>query len=163
MNLKQTADKAKNLGKQLQAVIEVGQVLDELGDLEIAKNEYLRDSKQAYEKKIQTQDELKEVQKLLKKASERFDVVKKDATKLETESIERKNLIIGTARADGDKIKKNSEKYSNDLIEQVQADVKYLEETRTARLTEINTLNTRLEYLRAEMKALHERLGDVSD
>lgn len=159
MSLKQTADKAKNLGKQLQAVIEVGQVLDELGDLEIAKNEYLRDSKQAYEKKIQTQDELKEVQKLLKKASERFDVIKKDATKLETESIERKNLIIGTARAEGDKIKKNSEKYSNDLIEQVQADVKYLEETRTARLTEINSLNTRLEYLRDEMKALQERLG----
>ncbi len=159
MSLKQTADKAKNLGKQLQAVIEVGVVLDELGDLEIAKNEYLRDSEQAHEKKIQTQDELKEVQKLLKKATERFETVKKDATKLETESIERKNLIIGTARAEGDKIKKNSETYSNDLIQQVQADVKYLEETRTARLTEVNTLNTRLEYLRDEMKALQERLG----
>jgi len=39
MSIKQAAEKAINLGKQLQAVIDVGEVLDQIGNLEMATAE----------------------------------------------------------------------------------------------------------------------------
>ncbi len=93
MNIKDAAEKALHLGKQLQAIVEVGKVLNEIGDLDNAKVEATRDANLAHANQLEAENTLKQVQQALQEAKDLLDKAKKDFKTLEAEAHQRMAMM----------------------------------------------------------------------
>ncbi len=159
MTIKHAAEKAMHLGKQLQAVIEVGKVLDEIGDLENARQEAERDTKQAESDRCDAGVELAETKQAIVTAEIDFKTIKLVAKDYKDESTARCNLILANARKERDKIVLAATRGSEERISKATTEVHNLHNKRDDLLKEITTVESRLHNLEDQMRGLRERLG----
>lgn len=157
MSAKQAAEKTINLGKQLKAVIEIGEYLDELGDLEVAKEEAV---------------ELKN-----KAESDRFDAelhLKTIKEKINTETINLKSLEVSNYKLYSDTKKATAHMYdeakikaghivanANEAADQIrsvtQSEITELLKERESVNNEVAELRSTLTSLQSQMNELRER------
>ncbi len=159
MNAKQAAEKAINLGKQLQAVIEVGEVLNEIGDLELAKEKAIEEANEAAARWIASSDSLKAIKDDINIAQVDFERIKREAKELNINSKARRDRMIGVAREEASKMVKEATKGANDLIANAEDDINKLQNKRDGLLKEITDSQKGVTNLENQMKALRERLG----
>lgn len=157
--IKQAAEKAINLGKQLQAIIDVGKVLDQIGDLENAKVEAERDTKSAILTKEKFLKELSNVEQKLVVAKTDFKNVQEKTKKYSEESIVRHNSLIAEGRKERDKLITVATQGANELIAKANQTVKSLQEKRDRLLKEITDAQVAVTNLENQMRALKDRLG----
>jgi len=82
ISVKQAAEKAMNLGKQFQAVIDVGEVLNDIGDLEMATSEAASLKEKANIAREQAEESLEEANTELETALSDVKNAKKSAIKI---------------------------------------------------------------------------------
>ncbi len=159
MTIKNAAEKAMHLGKQLQAVIEGGKVLDEIGDLENAKQEAERDTKQAESDRSDSEVELAETKQTIVIAENDFKTIKLAAQDYKNESAARCHLMLANARKERDKIVLAATRGSEERVNKATQEINSLHNKRDALLQEITTVESRLNNLKDQMRGLRERLG----
>ncbi len=159
MNAKQAAEKAMNLGKQLQAVIEVGEVLNEIGDIELATEKAKEDTCAAQTIHFDTEVALKAIQDQVNIANVDFERVKREAKDLNADSKARRDHMIGKAREEASKMVEEATRGANDLVAKAKNDIHTLQNKRDALLKEITDSQQAVTNLENQMKALRERLG----
>ena len=159
MTIKNAAEKAMHLGKQLQAVIEVGKVLDEIGDLENAKQEAERDTKQAESNRFDAEAELAKTKQAIVIAENDFKTIKLAAKDYKNESTARCHLMLANARKERDKIVLAATRGSEERVNKATQEINSLQDKRDNLLQEITTVESRLHNLKDQMRGLRERLG----
>jgi len=158
--VKQAAEKAINLGKQLQAIIDVGEVLDQIGNLEEAKREASDLKTQAEIDRFNAEVILKELNIEIVQAEQYLKQTKNEAVKtLDDVNIARSNLL-GQARAESKDMVSVATEGANKLIKDAEDKVKILLEDQNKLEEENKELISSLEKARYEMKVLRERLGN---
>jgi len=157
--VKQAAEKAINLGKQLQAIIDVGEVLDQIGNLEEAKREASDLKKKAETDHFEAASALKILRDKVHDAEHYLQQTKNEAVKtLDDVNIARDNLFA-TAKEEAQNIVKAATDGANIAIKQGEKDVKVLTDQREELLKESEQLSVDLGVLRYEMGQLRQRLG----
>ncbi len=159
MNAKQAAEKALNLGKQLQAVIDVGEVLNEIGDLEIAKKKAEEETKRAEEGLELAQGEQYTAAGACSRAREDFINIKAESKEHIAEATRVHDHLIAVAREERDKMIKQATESSNALVEKAKTEIHGLQNKRDGLLKEITNAQKGVTNLENQMKALKERLG----
>lgn len=158
-DLKQLAYKAINLGKQLQAVIDIGEALDELGDLDQASveaNELKNKSQRESEKAKNYLDELNDK---IKQIELDHSELKQNYTKLIDDTKQRCNFMLGQARSKKEEIISIATVGANKILDDANIEVDILKKERDSLSKEIEQLTAQLKNLRDEMQVLRERLG----
>ena len=159
MTIKNAAEKAMHLGKQLQAVIEVGKVLDEIGDLENAKQEAERDTKQAESDRFDAEVELAKTKQAIIIAENDFKTIQSNA-KAHTDKTETKcNKMMAEARRERDRQLTSATQGANKLITEATQTINGLQDKRDALLKEVTNTQIDVTNLENQMRALRERLG----
>ncbi len=159
MTIKNAAEKAMHLGKQLQAVIEVGKVLDEIGDLENAKQEAERDTKQAESDRFDAQIELAETREAIVIAETDFENIKSNS-KAYTDKVEIEcNNMMAEARRERDRQLTAATKNCNKLVTEATQTINNLQDKRDRLLKEVTTVQMDVTNLEKQMQALKDRLG----
>ncbi len=159
MTIKNAAEKAMHLGKQLQAVMEVGKVLEEIGDLENARQEAERDTKQAESDRFDSEAALAETKQAIVTAEIDFKTIKLAAKDYKDESTARCNLMLAGARKERDKIVLAANLGSEKRVNTATQEIDSLHNRRDDLLQEITTVESRLHNLKDQMRGLRERLG----
>ena len=159
MNAKQAAEKALNLGKQLQAVIDVGQVLNEIGDLEIAAYKSKVDANIAHKDCNEAMEELQVVTDAVNLAQIDVAAAKAEAIKTRDEAIVAHDHMIAVARSTRDDMIKKATDSSNALVERAKSEIHGLQNKRDGLLKEITDAQVGVTNLENQMHALKERLG----
>ncbi len=159
MTIKNAAEKAMHLGKQLQAVIEVGKVLDEIGDLENAKQEAERDTKQAESNRFDAEAELAKTKQAIVIAENDFKTIKLAAKDYKNESAARCHLMLANARKERDKIVLAATRGSEERVNKATQEINTLHNKRDALLKEVTNTQIDVTNLENQMRALRERLG----
>ena len=159
MNIKDAAEKAIHLGKQLQAVVAVGKVLDEICDLENARVEAERDTKEAQDTKKKIIEDLARIRYHIGIAETDFETVKSASKKHETNTTVKCNRLIAEARKERDSIIKAATKGSAERVDKATQTVNSLQDKRDALLKDITNSQSALTNLENQMKALRDRLG----
>ncbi len=159
MSTKDVAEKAMHLGKQLKAVIEVGELLDEIGDLELYKAECYRDAEKAYEDKTKAVDELKDVTSKLDVAKSDLENSKSESKRIISEANQRSASCIAEARKEHNSIIDGAIKASDDKMDEARSEVVLLHGKRDALLKDVSDAQKAVTNLENQMKALKERLG----
>ncbi len=157
--LKQTADKALHLGKQLKAVIEVGEVLDRLGDLELAQIEMEAATKVCREEHAQAYLDLNQVQADLRDQRAQVDAAKAEVIRILAEGTMARDQLLAQARATRDDMIASTTKSTNALVADVNAKIHSLHEKRDSLFKEVTDAQQAVTNLERQMKALKERLG----
>ncbi len=159
MNAKQAAEKALNLGKQLQAVIDVGEVLNEIGDLESARKNAEDQAQDAIDAAEQALDDLKAIQDSLSSAKADLAAAKAEAIKTRDEAIVAHDHMIAVARAERDNMIRKATDSSNALVERAKSEIDGMENRRDGLLKEITDNQKAVTNLENQMRALKDRLG----
>ena len=115
MTAANAAKKAVELGKQLQAVIDVGEYLEELGNIEQAKSDALFDTKAATELRDVAKNECATACLELKEARKKLVLVKDNASSLVNKTEADRQNTIDTAT-------KQAMKLVQDAKEEIDAD-----------------------------------------
>lgn len=158
--VKQAAEKAINLGKQLQAIIDVGEVLDEIGNLEEAKREAADLKKQAETDRFDAEAVLKELNEKIVDAEKYLQHTKNEAIKTLDDVNKARNHLLAKAREERDKIVKAATDKANEITKTAETRVSELTNQADVLIKENESLQKSLENLRYEMKVLRERLGN---
>ncbi len=159
MTIKNAAEKAMHLGKQLQAVVEVGKVLDEIGDLDNARIEAERDAKEADTAMQHAFDELSQVQTQVLTEKTDFERLKKESKEHVAEATARHDNIIAEARKERDALLAAANHSSEQRVAKANQEVNALQDTKDRLLKEITDAQKSVTNLENQMKALKERLG----
>ena len=159
MTIKNAAEKALHLGKQLQAVIEVGKVLDEIGDLENARQEAERDTKEARLAATVADEELAGIEHAVEVAEKDFETVKVNSKAYEDETTARCNQMMATARKERDGILTAANRGSEERVTKATQEVQALQDKRDGLLREVTTAQTAVTNLENQTRGLKERLG----
>ncbi len=158
--VKQAAEKAMNLGKQLQAIIDVGEVLDQIGNLEEAKQEAADLKKKAEADRFDAEVALKELNGEVAETNAYIKRTKAEAVKILADTNVARERILGTAREEKDSTIKASNKVAAEIIKTAEDTVSELTAQSDKLSKENETLEKSLNNLRYEMKVLRERLGN---
>ncbi len=156
---KAVAEKAMHLGKQLKAVIEVGEVLDEIGDLELYKAECFREAEKAENAKFKAVKDFEVASTALKAAENGLKVIKEEAKKIIDEAKQRSHTVTAAARKQHDDIMASAIKGSDAKVDEAKSEVVLLHAKRDKLLKEITDGQQAVTNLETQMLALKERLG----
>ena len=159
MTIKNAAEKAMHLGKQLQAVIEVGKVLDEIGDLENAKQEAERDTKQAESDRFDAEVELAKTKQAIVIAENDFKTIKSNAKAHTDETETRCNKMMAEARRERDRQLTSATQGANKLTSEATQTINGLQDKKDRLLREVTNVQVDVTNLENQMRALKERLG----
>ncbi len=159
MNAKQAAEKALNLGKQLQAVIDVGEVLDRIGNLELAESSAHRDAMEAFSKREEVETELKEAEGNLELVRTECSYAKAEAKKVMDEATQSHDHMLAVAREERDKMIKQTTESSNAFVEKAKSEIHSLQNKRDGLLKEVTDAQKSVTNLENQMKALKDSLG----
>ena len=159
MTIKQDAEKAMHLGKQLQAVIDIGEVLNEIGDLEVAKTEAKRDARKAHEDCNAALEDFDLVTKFLDTVRSDLKVAKAEVMKTHDDGIIARDHMIAEARAERDNMVRKATQSSEALIARANSEINGLQDRRDVLLKEITDSQERVTNLENQMRGLKERLG----
>ena len=158
ITVKQAAEKAMNLGKQFQAVIEVGECLDKIGNLETATQEAQAAIDAAVNERAVVEDTLSQTQVQLQKAQQNLSETKNKAiTILDDVNISRDRLFA-QAKAERDKSIQAATSEANKLTEVAAGAIQKLTTQHKNLLKEVEDVTHSLQNLRYEMRELRERL-----
>ncbi len=157
--VKQAAEKARHLGKQLQAVIDVGEVLDQIGDLEGAKQEAVDLKKKAETDRFETEELLKELHDEVSQTNAYIRRTKIEAVKILADTTEARERILASARTEKDVTIKVASELAAEIIKTAEDTVSELTVQADKLSKENETLEKSLENGRYEMKMLFERLS----
>jgi len=154
----QAAKKAQELGKQLKAVIEVGEVLEELGDLEQAKAELQRAIVAAQEAQQLAESERVIAQSQLQQTNTSLVGLKADIRQRSHDSQQRFEHTLATARAKATQIIGTATVAANKVLEEATASVRALEKQRDT--LKVGTAQLKADFisLRTQLDELRERL-----
>ena len=160
ISAKQAAEKCMNLGKQFQAVIDVGECLDQIGNLEVATQEAEAAIETAVGLRAVAEQELADTKSQGRTASAEVKAAKQEAITILTDVNMARDRLLAQARAERDKIVGAATSAANTSIAEAQAKVGVLSKQSAAFSTDIKQLTGDLENLRYEMQVLRDRLGD---
>lgn len=159
MNIDEAAKKAIHLGKQLKAVMEVGEFLEDVVGLEQAAFEAKRHSTVAMDQLEVDREMLSKVQKQLEEAVSEYDTVRigiasvKEAAAKERTSLQKDALFNAQLHISDAEIK------TQKLVSDAEEVVGGLTKEREALRTDIFQLQETYDTLRGKMAELKERLG----
>lgn len=159
ITIKQTAEKAINLGKQLQAVIDVGEVLEEIGNLDNARIEAERDKQTAIVAKKKAEKELSKIEDCLAVVKNDYRNTQKQIKDQIVEGTSRHDHMIAEARKESDALVTNATQNSEELVVKATQVVNNLQDKRDKLLKEITNAQDRVSNLENQMRGLRERLG----
>ncbi len=159
MTIKNAAEKAMHLGKQLQAVVEVGKVLDEIGDLENAKVESERDARKAHEEFKQASEKRNLIRNSLAQSEKDLTFAKEKIKQTNAEATARHDHIIAEARKERDATLLAAKESSEQRVAKANQEVNALHDQRDKLLKEVTDVQAAVTALENQMKALKERLG----
>ncbi len=157
--LKQTADKALHLGKQLQAVIEVGEALDRLGDLEAAQVEMTAATEACRAGQAEAKGHLRQTLEQLSAAQEQLKATKAEVIRVLDDGNIARDRLLGQARETRDKMVAAATQNAQAQLDAAGQKVAVAEDKRQAIQAELAELMPLLENARHEMRILRERLG----
>ena len=159
ISAKQAAEKCMNLGKQFQAVIDIGECLDRIGNLETAIAEAKVATTTADSDRFAAEAKRADVQEQVNQALKELQDSKNEAIKILADTnIARENLLA-KARADRDETVQVAADDAANLIKNAKNRVSVLT-SEADKLTEENgKLRESLTHLRYEMQVLRERLS----
>ena len=157
--LKQTADKALHLGKQLQAVIEVGEALDRLGDLEAAQVEMTAATEACRAGQAEAKGHLRQTLEQLSAAQEQLKATNAEVIRVLDDGNIARDRLLGQARETRDKMVAAATQNAQAQLDAAGQKVKVADDQRKEIQAEIGELTTTLEALRYEMHQLRERLS----
>ena len=158
-SIQEASKKAVNLGKQLKAIIEVGECLEELGSLELARKEAEQTSIKAKEqcaKEVQKLDDLQE------QTIEAQDILQHEQVitrQLYDDTQFKVNALLDQAKVDGDVLKRKAVKEAAQTVLNMESEVDVLLIRRDKYQSEVNLLQKQLQTVRAELTVLREKLG----
>lgn len=153
----QVAKKAQQLGKQLQAVIEVGEFLEKLGDLDQAISEAQQTNIAASERHVGMQKNLVLTQEELDVARSSLGTMKEKIRQALDETNVRSAGIIANARKTAQKTLDTATAKGNEQINKATVSVQALEKKRANLFSEIAQLNADKMTLKKGLAALRER------
>lgn len=157
VSIQDAATKAINLGKQLKAVIDVGEVLQELGGLEQARSEAKRHSMEADAIRVEAQKLLQEVGQELQTEQERLHAAKAEAQQVVKEANVTSARLVADAQKTATETLASATVEANAQIDAMTASVQTLEHKRTALVSEVAQLHAAYTKLKSRMRALHEK------
>ena len=161
-NVKAAADAAKNLAKQYKAVLDIVEVLDELGNLELAKKEALAAAEKAREGGASSQAELRSVEALLeveegKLAALNHKVKEADFSTVAAAARDDASTIVAEAMKtasrianDSDAAEKERTKRYNDVAVKRTARIERLVEDEAKLTSSIDALQKTIDRMRAK-------------
>ncbi len=158
-NINEAAKKAINQGKQLKAVVEVGEFLEEIGNLEQLAVEAERHAKEAVEKRARDLEALQQVQDQLRDANV--------SHQLASDQYAREETLAAQAALDTDmqtriavhNIIVEAKETALQLVATATAEVELLTATSTELQTQVTKLESKLTKVRADMRELKDGLG----
>ncbi len=157
----QMAKIAQNLGKQLQAVIEVREFLEELGNLEQAISEAKNASLAATEERYEAEKQRFDAGVALVVEQENLQAAKANTQQVTHEAKARSEQLIAQARETASDTIGKATADANGRIEGATASVQRLEKKRASLAGQIAELEAEYTTLKRGFKALIERT-DVS-
>ena len=159
VDLKQAAAKAQNLGKQLQSVIDVGNCLDELGNLELARKEALTGLEKAQAEYAAAQHDLQGIRGEITRAKAALTLSEEAAVKTLDDVNTARQTLLAQARAQGKEIVESATKSANEQIAQLNSEIGHLSKKHQRLTDEVEKETKAVQILRYEMRELAERLG----
>lgn len=158
-DLKQLSYKAINLGKQLQAVIDIGEALDELGDLDQAILEATESFNKAQSESEDAKNDLAELKDNIKQVELDYSKSKKKYSQLIAETEQRCNYMLAQTRSESVDIVSVATVGANKILSDEKKEVAILTKKRNSLSQEIEKLQDELQSTRNDMLRLKERLS----
>ncbi len=154
----QVAKQAQQLGKQLKAVIEVGDFLEELGNLEQAISEADHAKTVAVDQRAEAQNELVLTKAALVAEQANLQAAKNTSRQVIDDAKARSEQLLASARNTATETLNTVGAQANERIAEGTASVKRLEKKRAS--LEIKTAQLEANYttLKRGLTALHERV-----
>ncbi len=159
ISAKQAAEKCMNLGKQFQAVIDIGECLDRIGNLETAISEAKVATTTADSDRFAAEAKRTDVQEKVDQALKELQDAKNEAIKVLDDVNIARTRLTAQAREQANQIVATATKGANDSVKKGQDQVDILLVRRENLLKETEEISTSLDALRYEMRQLRERLG----
>ncbi len=157
--IKQAADMALNLGKQLQSVIEIGKVLDKIGNLESTRDKAMIAATEADRRRLATEERLSATEETLKISQDKLYKVTKELENLISSSKAEAETIVKRAAETHKKIIDEATDKANNLLSDSQNKTYLLQNKRDDLNREITEVGEKLTNLKSQMRGLLERLG----
>ena len=157
--IKQAADMALNLGKQLQSVIEIGKVLDKIGNLESTRDKAMIAATEADRRRLAAEERLSATEETLKISQDKLYKVTKELEDLISSSKAEAETIVKRAAETHKKIIDEATDKANNLLSDSQNKTYLLQNKRDDLNREITEVGEKLTNLKSQMRGLLERLG----
>ncbi len=154
----QVAKQAQQLGKQLQAVIEVGEFLEELGSLEQAISEAKRTNMAAFEQRVEAQKDLALTQEALDSAQANLRGTQVKVQEILGEANAASARSAANARKSAQETLATATAAANQQIDEATATVQRLETKRVALIAAIDPLRVEYTKLKKGLLALHDSI-----
>ncbi len=159
VSIQDAATKAINLGKQLKAVIDIGECLQELGSLEQAITEAKRHATEAKFKREEAEQELDKVVVELKTAKFALSQTQIDIAAKEQEAERVAGATVRKAQEDAAKLSKTAAVDASTMILNAELKVKADQQVSEDLAKKISKQQAELDHARSQMTALKESLG----
>ncbi len=159
VSIQDAATKAINLGKQLKAIIDVGECLQELGSLEQAIAEAKRHSADAKARCAEAQSEHQRVSTALEAARDALEKIGSDAVEKRNEVERHFQEIARKANAEAVKILATTAADGSKMILKAELEVKAVQATAASLKKTIFDDQAELDEVRRELKVLKEKFG----
>ncbi len=154
----QAAKLARELGKQLKAVIEVSDFLGEIGDLEQATSEAKRAVEKAQQQRTVAQEELDVLDAQVQAEKTSLADTKVEKQKLSQEMKQFAAQKVAAARTDATKIVAVATEEANKVFTEATSEVHALEQKRDSLLRNISQLQAEFTKLRRNLDNLLTKL-----
>ena len=158
-SIQEASKKAVNLGKQLKAIIEVGECLEELGSLELAQFEAERTATEAKEQCAIEVKQLADLQMKTIGANEAYRDVQESAKQLVYDSKLKATELLDAAKFTGELVKRDAVKVAEQTLANMKSELVILSEQRDKYQVEVSQLQLLLQTGNTELDALREKLG----
>ncbi len=149
--------KAQQLGKQLKAVIEVGEFLSELGDLEQAISEAKKASVVASDQRLEALEDLLTAQAGLETVQQWAETLNKDIKRAETETNKMSADIISQAQSAAAIIREEATSEAKACADDMAATMAGLEKQRATLVSQIVQLDAEYVELKQGFRVLREK------
>lgn len=159
LSIQQAAEKAVNLGKQLKAVIEVGEFLEEVGSFKNTHAEAEKMAKKAKVDQEKAEESCSKVCKDLKEAEGKYSQVQKDTKALLVKTEFDRAAVIKSATDQSIKMVNNAKDDVDAVHKSASYGVKILSDKKTVLEADCKKLSSDYDKLKSDMAKLKERLG----
>lgn len=157
-DFRQAAEKAMNLGKQLKAVVEVGEFLEGIADAEQLAREANEAAEAATKRRDEVSEALADEEMVLRAAVERVGKAKEEAEKVSRDAKAVAAVIVAEANGKADKIVKEATAQAEKAVAQARVAFDAHNERMAKLAQEETAVVARLGKLKAELLELHKRL-----